>query len=103
MIYLLISKLAGDTDGYFQLNTATGEILLQKAFDFETMSSTTLKPVIKAIDSESPARTASTTLTVSVTDDSDTVPTCTSSAYSSSVDEDASTGTTVGGGTVISQ
>ena len=87
--------LANNPDGYFQLNAVTGQIVLQKPVDFETVASNPLLPVIHAIDGGSSARTGSLTLTLSVTDVSDEKPSCTDYAHDVTVPESALIGTTV--------
>lgn len=82
--------LAGDSTNVFQLNENTGEILLQQVLDFDTLAVTEYELEILATDAG--LNSASTTVTVTVTDVSDEPPECSPEAYIVTVAEDESAG-----------
>ncbi|KAK3610536.1 hypothetical protein CHS0354_008971, partial [Potamilus streckersoni] len=81
------SIAGGNTNNKFQINPTTGRISLALSLDYETTTSYQL--VIHAVDGGTTANTASTTVTISVTDINDNKPTCTTSVISTSISETA--------------
>ncbi|XP_014378445.1 protocadherin Fat 4 [Alligator sinensis] len=89
LTYILIS---GNEDGAFTLS-ATGELRLVKSLDRETKEKYVL--LITAADSGSPALTGTGTIAVTVDDVNDNVPTFAFNMYSTTIPEDAPTGTDI--------
>lgn len=85
--------LAGNNDGKFTIDSATGAISLAQTLDFETTQQYVLTVV--ATDGGGIGRTDTATVTVDVNDISDEVPTCTSNSYVVSVDEPGTNGDSV--------
>ncbi|XP_019377369.1 PREDICTED: protocadherin Fat 4, partial [Gavialis gangeticus] len=89
LTYILIS---GNEDGAFTLSS-TGELRLIKSLDRETKEKYVL--LITAADSGSPALTGTGTIAVTVDDVNDNVPTFAFNMYSTTIPEDAPTGTDI--------
>ncbi|KAL3853661.1 hypothetical protein ACJMK2_017186 [Sinanodonta woodiana] len=81
------SIAGGNLNNKFQINPTTGIISSALSLDYETTTSYQL--VIHAVDGGTTAITASTTVTISVTDINDNKPTCTTSVISTSISETA--------------
>uniref|UniRef100_A0A8C2SPN7 Protocadherin Fat 4 n=1 Tax=Coturnix japonica TaxID=93934 RepID=A0A8C2SPN7_COTJA len=89
LTYVLVS---GNEEGAFILS-ASGELRLVQSLDRETKEQYVL--LITAADSGSPALTGTGTITVTVDDVNDNVPTFAFNMYSATVPEDAPTGTDI--------
>ncbi|PAA56756.1 hypothetical protein BOX15_Mlig018152g2 [Macrostomum lignano] len=83
--------LAGNDKGYFTLNEATGSLRSVRNLDRE--DSATYLLTVNATDG--PGRSATATMTVSLTDVNDNLPSFTQATYSVSVVETASDGATI--------
>ncbi|XP_021371784.1 protocadherin Fat 4-like [Mizuhopecten yessoensis] len=86
-------NLGGNSEARFGIGTTTGEIYLTLALDYETTTPYSL--TVQATDGGSPTASATSVVTVTVTDVNDNTPACPSSTYIYSVAETASSGTTV--------
>ncbi|XP_021371826.1 cadherin-23-like isoform X5 [Mizuhopecten yessoensis] len=90
---LTYSIIGGNSEARFGIGTTTGEIYLTLALDYETTTSYSL--TVQATDGGSPTDSATSAVTVTVTDVNDNTPACPSSTYIYSVAETVSSGTTV--------
>ncbi|OWF41551.1 Protocadherin Fat 4 [Mizuhopecten yessoensis] len=90
---LTYSIIGGNSEARFGIGTTTGEIYLTLALDYETTTPYSL--TVQATDGGSPTASATSVVTVTVTDVNDNTPACPSSTYIYSVAETASSGTTV--------
>ncbi|XP_041845600.1 protocadherin alpha-8-like isoform X11 [Melanotaenia boesemani] len=83
---------------YFSLtvnkgDSASAELVLQKALDREKQAS--VKLTLTAIDGGTPVKSGTSEITVNVLDNNDNIPTFTKTLYKTSILENAPTGTTV--------
>ncbi|CAL1540461.1 unnamed protein product [Lymnaea stagnalis] len=84
---LVYSISGGNTEGKFYIDPALGNVMLISSLDYETTQSYSLQ--ITIADKGSPAKSASGTITVTVTDINDKPPVCASSLYSATVAENS--------------
>ncbi len=91
--HLTYAIIAGNTDGAFAIDGTTGEITVVNgaALDYEAHPTFTL--TVEVTDNGTPARTASATITIHLTDRNET-PVVSDQSFS--VDENAANGTSVG-------
>ena len=90
MTYSIVS---GNGAGKFAVDRTSGVITLVGALDFENLVTYTL--TVHTIDRGTPARTATATVSLTVSDVNDVTPSCTSSLYTGTVPENAVTNTVV--------
>ncbi|XP_033745650.1 LOW QUALITY PROTEIN: protocadherin Fat 4-like [Pecten maximus] len=90
---LTYSIIGGNSEARFGVGITTGEIYLTLALDYETTTSYSL--TVQATDGGSPTDSATSVVTVTVTDVNDNTPACPSSTYTYSVAETSASGTTV--------
>ncbi|XP_060076862.1 protocadherin Fat 4-like [Ylistrum balloti] len=90
---LTYSIIGGNSEARFGVGTTTGEIYLTLALDYETTTSYSL--TVQATDGGSPSDSATSVVTVTVTDVNDNTPACPSSSYTYSIAETSSSGTAV--------
>ncbi|KAI8511673.1 hypothetical protein Bbelb_107730 [Branchiostoma belcheri] len=84
---LTFSITAGNTDSAFQLDPKTGELLVSKGLDFETMSGS-YNISIQAVDGGNPARSADSFVLVYIGNVNDNPPSCTQTTFVVQVPED---------------
>ena len=82
---------AGNTGNVFAINPTTGAITVVGSLDFETLASYTL--TVKATDNGNPALAGQGTITININDQNE-APTVSPATFA--IDEDATTGTSVG-------
>ena len=85
----------GDTGSNFIISSS-GDILLKKTLDYETQTPNPILLEVTSSDKGSSPRSASVTVTLSVTDVNDNVPVCVTTSYSVTVNEDTAANTEVG-------
>lgn len=93
MVCVCCSSTAGDPDGDFQLNTASGALSTSRPLDRERKSSYILEVV--AQDHGSSTLSSTVTVEISVLDVNDNSPKFSSSSYTIDVSEDAAVGSVV--------
>ncbi|KAK2158072.1 hypothetical protein LSH36_178g06015 [Paralvinella palmiformis] len=91
--HVTFSITAGDPGSQFRIDPVTGLVSLQDLLDYETSTTYTLE--IEAVDEAASPLTSTATLTVTVTDYNDNVPSCPDTVFSGSVAEDSTTGTSI--------
>lgn len=91
MTYTIIS---GNDENKFALDLYSGELHLVEALDYETMPNS-YSLVVHAIDGGTSARTAVTSVTISVNDVNDNTPVCSSTLIAVSMAENTADGTSV--------
>ncbi|XP_077984865.1 protocadherin Fat 4-like [Glandiceps talaboti] len=84
----------GDTDNNFQLDPTTGLLEVKSNVDYES-TGTPLTLKIKAADGGSPSRTATSDISITVTNLNDNEPSCTSLSYTANIGELSAVGTSV--------
>ena len=72
-VFFFIST-GGDPDSHFSIHPTSGKVKVAKSLDYERKSQYVL--TIEARDRGSPRKSSSTTLTINLLDESDSVPTC---------------------------
>jgi hypothetical protein len=81
------------SDTHFMININTGVIYLKAALDYETATSHTFK--VTASDAGSPVKTATSDITITVTDVNDNTPSCSPLTYVVTKREDVGAGTSI--------
>ncbi|KAJ8280395.1 hypothetical protein GJAV_G00054020 [Gymnothorax javanicus] len=84
---------SGNERGQFQIDTASGAIMVSKVLDFETCRDYFL--TVEAKDGGTPPLSAVTTVNINLTDVNDNAPVFSHDAYTSVISEDATIGQTV--------
>lgn len=85
---------SGDSNDFFGVS-AGGDVYLKKVIDYDTMGATkVISFIVEAIDNGATKRTGSTTVSVTVTPVSDTIPSCSPPALSATVNENVAAGFT---------
>lgn len=84
-LVLFLCAPAGNSAGRFAIDPTTGALTVAAALDYETAIQYIL--TVQATDGGSPTQTGSATVTVDVNDVSDERPTCTTNAYSITINE----------------
>ena len=92
----MYSLASGDVDNLFSVDSSTGDIILVDTLDFETASVNPYDLVIRAVDQDpTTKRTGSTTVRLTVVDQNDNTPTCTSMLQTFQLPELTQTSSTV--------
>lgn len=82
-------------NSYFQIDPSSGIIKLTASIDYDTLSVPTILIVVEAKDNGVPAKTSTTTVTVSVINVNDGIPVFKPGVYVLSIPENSTVGTTV--------
>ena len=85
----------GDAPNNFYMEASLGELRLKSALDFETLGQNPMVVEVTLRDGAFVSKSATTSITIAVTDENDNVPSCIPSAYVVSLDEDMALGSQV--------
>ena len=72
--FIFFISTGGDPDSHFSIHPASGKVKIAKSLDYEMKSQYVL--TLGARDRGIPRKSSSTTLTINLLDESDSVPTC---------------------------